>query len=185
MRTDTVWSDAAQQTCYRALLQATARPASVHRVSSGEQPAWMLVAATLLDGAVTLADPDHLLPAEHFPFIGAQAVSAETANYILADGSRVPAFQPMLGTLDQPHLGATVLVVVAGLGDGPLCLECQGPGIPDQRNLRLSGLDPGWISARTQWTRRFPMGVDLLLADDQHVAALTRTTRTTQILGGV
>ena len=182
MRTDTVWSDAAQQTCYRALLQATARPGTVHHLASGDQPAWMLVASTLLDGAVTLADPDHLLAAEHWPFIGAQSVSAETAQYIIADGSRPPSFQPTLGTLDQPHLGATVLVVVAGLGDGPLKVECHGPGIPDQRDLRLSGLDPGWISARNQWTRRFPMGVDLLLADDQHVAALPRTTR---ILGGV
>lgn len=182
MRTDTLWSENAQQTCYRALLQATARPASVRHVSSGEQPAWMLVAATLLDGAVTLADPDHLLAAEHWPFIGAQSVSADTAHYILADGSRPPTFQPTLGTLDQPHLGATVLVVVAGLGDGPLHVHCQGPGIPNQRNLRLSGLDPGWISARNGWTRRFPMGVDLLLADDQHVAALPRTTR---IEGGI
>lgn len=185
MRTDTVWSDAAQQTCCRALLQATARPGTVHHLASGDQPAWMLVAATLLDGAVTLADPDHLLAAEHWPFIGAQQVSTETAAYILADGSRAPSFQPALGTLDQPHLGATVLVVVAGLGDGPLHVECQGPGIPHQHNLRLSGLDPGWISARNQWTRRFPMGVDLLLADDQHVAALPRTTRTTHITGGV
>lgn len=185
MRTDTVWSDAAQQTCYRTLLQATARPATVHRLSSGDKPAWMLVAATLLDGAVTLADPDHLLASEYWPFFGAQPVSTEDAAYILADGSRAPAIQPALGTLDQPHLGATVLVVVAGIGDGPLYVECQGPGIPQRRNLHLSGLDPGWISARNQWTRRFPMGVDLLLADDQHVTALPRTTRATQITGGV
>ncbi len=182
MRTDTVWNEGAQQTCYRALLQATARPASVHQLSSGEQPAWMLVAATLLDGAVTLADPDHLLASEHWPFIGAQRGTAETANYILADGSRPPEFHPHLGTLDQPHLGATVLVMVAGLGDGPLVLECQGPGIPQHRDLRVLGLDPAWITLRNQWTRRFPMGVDLLLADDHHVAALPRTTR---IVGGV
>ena len=43
-------------------------------------------------------------------------------------------------------------------------------------------LDPAWITLRNQWTRRFPMGVDLLLADDHHVAALPRTTR---IVGGV
>ena len=138
--------------------------------------------ATLLDGAVTLADPDHLLAAEHWPFLGAPSVSVDTANYIIADGRRPPVFQPMLGTLDQPHLGATVLVVVAALGEGPLHVHCEGPGIPDQRDLCVSGLDPDWIRARNQWTRRFPMGVDLVLVDDHQVAALPRTTRTSSLM---
>jgi len=182
MRTDTVWSETSQQTCYRALLQAVARPATIQRLEPGDQPAWMLVAATLLDGAVTLADPDHLLATEHWPFIGATKVEPTEAAYIIADGSRPPHFTPQLGTLEQPHLGATILVVVAGLGDGPLCLDARGPGIASTQPLSVLGLDPGWISARNGWARRFPRGVDLLLADHLNVAALPRTTR---LEGGV
>ncbi len=182
MHAETVWCESTQQTCYRVLLQATARPASVHALAAGDAPAWLLVAATLLDGAVTLADPDHLVAADQWPFLAAHPVAAETASYILADGCRAPAYQPQLGTLEQPHLGATVLVVVAALGAGPLTLSCQGPGIPRQHELRVHGLDPAWIGLRNHWTRRFPTGVDLLLVDDHQVAALPRTTR---ISGGV
>lgn len=182
MRTDTIWNDGTQQVCYRALLQAMARPATVHRLSAGERPAWVLVAATLLDGAVTLADPDHLLSQEDWNFLQVTPAPVEQAAYVLADGSRPPRFTPALGTLDQPHLGATVLLVVACIGSGPLGLEAEGPGIPQHRRLDLLGLDPAWVTARNRWTARFPLGVDLLLADDERVAALPRTTR---IEGGV
>lgn len=182
MRTDTIWSDQAQQACYRALLQAMARPATVHALDADERPAWLLVAATLLDGAVTMADPDHLLDGDDLTFLQSAARPEDEAGYIIADGSRPPRFTPTLGTLDQPHLGATVLVVVARIGNGPLTFEAEGPGIAQRHGLALLGLDPHWITLRNQWTARFPLGVDLLLADDARVTALPRTTR---IHGGV
>lgn len=182
MRADTIWSDTAQQACYRTLLQAMARPATVHRLAAGDRPAWLLVAATLIDGAVTLADPDRLLSGDDWAFLQAAPADVAEAAYVLADGSRAPHFSPTLGTLDQPHLGATVLVVVAHVGDGPLHLDADGPGIPARRRLDLLGLDPAWITARNRWTAPFPLGVDLLLADDERIAALPRTTR---IEGGV
>lgn len=182
MRTDSVWSETAQQTCYRALLQAMARPLTVQAVDGGERPGWLLVAATLLDGSVGMADPDHLVALEDLAFLQASPMPAERAGYLIADGSRAPRFTPTLGTLEQPHLGATVVVVVAGLGRGPGRLTGEGPGIPHQRTLDVLGLDPAWISARNRWTARFPLGVDLLLADDHQVAAIPRTTR---IEGGV
>lgn len=182
MRVESIWNDTAQQACYRALLQAMARPTTVHHLAAGDRPAWLLVAATLLDGAVTLADPDRLLSADDHAFLQAESAPVEQAGYVLADGSRPPRITPTLGTLDQPHLGATVLVVVARVGDGPLHLEADGPGIPSRGRLALLGLDPAWITARNRWTARFPLGVDLLLADDERVAAIPRTTR---VEGGV
>jgi len=62
------------------------------------------------------------------------------------------------------------------LTDGtPLTLT--GPGIAAQAGLSPSGLAPAWLDARARWCADFPMGVDLVLADQTRLAVLPRTTK--------
>jgi alpha-D-ribose 1-methylphosphonate 5-triphosphate synthase subunit PhnH len=59
--------------------------------------------------------------------------------------------------------------------DGP-CWQLSGPGIRQSRRIRIGGLDGSWLNARNNWCSGFPLGVDLILTDQQHCLALPRTT---------
>jgi alpha-D-ribose 1-methylphosphonate 5-triphosphate synthase subunit PhnH len=109
--------------------------------------------------------------------------ASEHARYVAVDGHRAPDFQPELGSLESPEFGATLLIGVNSLGDGELSLELVGPGIDGQRNIRLAGLHPDWLTRRADWVGSFPLGVDLLLSDAHRIVALPRTTRI-RISGG-
>jgi alpha-D-ribose 1-methylphosphonate 5-triphosphate synthase subunit PhnH len=95
----------------------------------------------------------------------------------VADGHRAPDFQPMLGSLESPEFGATVLVKIDCVGEGALTLELAGPGVDGRRTLCLAGLHPDWLTRRADWVGGFPLGVDLLLSDATRIVALPRTTR--------
>lgn len=182
MTTPTWWQPTAQQTAFRAVLDGFARPGTVVPLGDAQAPAPVVLLATLLDESVTLADPHALLSADHRRVIGAPEAPPAQARFVLLDGREpaAAALQPALGTLASPELGATLVLLVNGLAEGP-GLTLRGPGIADQRALQATGLHPSWLTRRATWVNAFPLGVDLVLAAPRAVAALPRTTRVTHV----
>lgn len=176
---DSVWSPLYQQRAFRALMTAFSFPGRRQPLplcSDATGPT--RIAAVLCDNEVSLADPDQLIQPADIRRLGIREAGPESAEFIIADGSRAPTFEPALGSLAEPEQGATLIVRVASLessNDFPLMLE--GPGIQDTQALAVSGLNSQWLAERTRWNRNFPMGVDLILVDDTQVVALPRTTR--------
>lgn len=174
------WDPLGQQRAFRRLLDAFARPGEVTELP-GRPPAtaWLQALAMLCDREVSLADPAGLLAPEERRFLQARDAAPNDARFVLLDG-RAPVpegFSPCLGSLTSPERGATLVLVCAGIGQGPARLSVSGPGVPGRRLLCLAGLDGSWLDRRARWVSRFPVGVDLLLADAGRVAALPRTTR--------
>jgi alpha-D-ribose 1-methylphosphonate 5-triphosphate synthase subunit PhnH len=174
-----IWQADTQQQNYRKLLEAMSRPGSVHALQGLDTAsnAYIAVLATLLDGSVTLADPHDLLQTSDWPLLQTERVDAETADYLLCDGTRSPGFLPKLGTLPSPEASATLVLAVESLTSGDLGLTLTGPGINGQSSCQLTGLDSTWLVEREQWICGFPLGVDLILVDRTQVMAIPRTTR--------
>lgn len=173
-----LWHAAFQQRVYRVLLEAFSYPGRTLPLPPGANPPVLALTATLVDAGVTLADPDGLLRGDDRSRLGACMGRPEKAHFIVTDGARAPSFAPSLGTLDAPDLGATLVLQVASLREGRR-LDLAGPGIARAASLSVWGLHPAWIDTRSDWNSAFPLGVDWLLCDDRHVAALPRTTRIT------
>ncbi len=179
MTIDPIWSPDTQQRVFRRLFNAMASPATIWTLADVLQaePAWKAVLAVLADGMVALSDPHGMLDDRMRQFSQAVVGSPENAAYIVADGRRGPQFEPALGTLESPEQGATILLIATRLGAEGLCVTCTGPGIETRRRLCVQGLDPQWLERRRRWNKCFPLGVDYLIADDERIAALPRTTR--------
>lgn len=176
---DRIWQPANQQGVFRALMEAMARPGQIESLApwTGGDRASRAVLATLLDAEVSLFDRHQLLDASDWPLMQAREAAAEQADYLLCDAARAPDFQPALGTLTSPDEAATLVLVVAGLGCGDLEMTLSGPGVHGRQRLAVEGLALSWLSARADWVAAFPLGVDLILADDHAVVGLPRTTR--------
>jgi alpha-D-ribose 1-methylphosphonate 5-triphosphate synthase subunit PhnH len=181
----------AAQACFRALMEASARPGQVYRLS-GERAQAVVPPVPLSRGAgalaLTLLDQDTPvwldapLCAEDVtywlrfhtraPIVGDPQ---RAAFAILADSERAPPFDAFsLGTLDYPDRAATLILQVDSLGEGrPLVLT--GPGIKDRSTLRATPL-PADLPQRLAANRAlFPRGIDLLMVAEESVAALPRS----------
>lgn len=180
IRVPRVFGPSCRQRVFRRLLDATARPGTLAVLADelDGAPAWLAVLSVFVDRAVTFADPQGLLDARERAFLPHRTAPAERAGWLLLDGRLppLPRFVPMLGTLEEPERGATLVLRIHALGAGrPLFLE--GPGIDGRRAVAVEGLDPGWLAARREWCAFFPRGVDLVLADREQALVLPRTTR--------
>lgn len=178
------WQAATQQRVFRQLLNTFAYPGRIETLDVTDRhaerdktEALLFVLAVLLDGAVTLADPDGLVGEDDWRRLEVRREPPECAHFVVARGAAVPAFNPTIGSLENPEHGATVILAVERIGEGG-SLWLSGPGIAEERvELRVAGLDPAWLAKRERWNAGFPMGIDLVLVDAARVAALPRTTR--------
>lgn len=113
---------------------------------------------------------------------GARIVdSAADALFCVASGpSSVPSFDILnVGTDEEPHLSATVIIEVAQTGR--TCdVVATGPGIDGSRAWDGTGVPLRFLEARRRSTQTFPRGVDVLLAGGGAVRGLPRTTILTE-----
>ena len=110
---------------------------------------------------------------------GARRADAAAADFILADPGTLPPLASLaLGTDEAPHLSATVVLDVRGCA-GTARFTARGPGINGTATLAAPWATDGFTEAWRRNTGLFPRGVDLLLVNDDTVAALPRTTRLT------
>lgn len=167
-----------QQLNFKALMNAFAYPGSIQNLH-GQSPALEQVLATLIDGEVTLADPDDMLNGDVRMRLEARMATPESANFIVCLGNRQPAFQPLLGTLEEPEKGATLVVQVQGFDAtaAALKLTLTGPGIQKENTLNVAALNEAWLQSRAFWNAAFPTGVDFILVSENHLVAWPRTTQ--------
>ncbi len=166
------WGAPRQQTVFRQLMRAFSFPGRIQTLTEGEALTQTL--ATLVDRETTLADPQNWLDALTLKRLQARMTAPELAQFIVADGSVPPVFEPCLGTLESPEQGATILLRVSAFGKGS-AWQLSGPGIAATQALAIAGLDPTWLERRQVWNEGFPLGVDLILIDVHSVVALPRT----------
>lgn len=180
----------AAQTVFRALMDAMARPGSIHIVPDvTAPPAPLIASASAL--IATLADADTpvwLDPAlTKSPAVrdwivfhtGAPITThqSEAAFAVVAAPEKLSALNGFaLGSQEFPDRSTTVILQVTTLAEGaPLTLE--GPGI---KGRALLSPDPMPQHFARQWAanrQAFPRGIDLILAAPGCVAALPRSTR--------
>lgn len=181
-----IWQPLNQQKGFRGLLDAMSYPGRVVDLAEplAGSRAELGVLACLVDEAVAFADPTNRLTDRERGMLGAPCIPFEKADFVVHNGALPPPadFEPRLGDLYRPDRGATLILCGERLGEGPLVLRLEGPGVETFTELRLTGFDRAWIDRRAQWVSNFPIGVDLFLCDAQRVVGLPRTCRVKLIL---
>ncbi len=188
------------QCTYRKLVNAMAFPGTVGdlapyaaKISDGCGVSLMplLLGLTLLDAEVSFSlyagteDAASASARALSEMTGSPAVpNGAPASYLFVLGAETPvsaAFAAApIGTLENPHRGATILLEVTAFGETGIDLGLTGPGIADSHALVVDRA-PEWIEVRREKNREYPLGVDLILYDSEgHIVGLPRTTKLEQ-----
>lgn len=172
---------AGAQGCFRAVLDAMARPGTIREAGAGLEPPPPLCPAA---GAVLLTVADHDTPlwldsglGEARGWIafhcGTSFTAPEASAFLLA------LDLPGLGALRQgsdeaPEESATVILQLPALGTGTR-YRLSGPGLPGPALFAADGLPRDFAERWADNRSRFPCGVDLILCAGARLAALPRT----------
>jgi alpha-D-ribose 1-methylphosphonate 5-triphosphate synthase subunit PhnH len=185
------------QSHFRALLDCTARPGTVNRLSPvqidpplGLNAATALIAFALLDSNSSFATVNMSHGESGYLASNTNAALREIdhAHFIFASGGESPDFLESAdcGTLLYPDTAATVILQIGHAGVEPvpkgLKLSLEGPGVDGTATLFVQGLNADLLLALQARNAEFPLGLDTILTfvDESGtpcVAALPRTTR--------
>ena len=169
------------QRCFRALLDAMARPGQVHRLTGVTPPAPMSPAAAaallcLADHETSLFVPADLRAVRDWVAFHAGAPFAaqpDDASFVYT--SVLPPLSTLRpGTHEVPESSATLVLDVAALGSGRTW-HLSGPGLREIATLRVAGLPDDFAALWASNRRLFPCGIDLILCAKDQIAALPRT----------
>lgn len=170
------------QRCFRAVLDAMARPGAIHDVPPGLQPPSSLDAATaavlltLVDNETPLWLAADFAPARDWLLFhcGAACVAqASAAAFVLSRA--LPDFTDLrAGSHEAPEESATVILQITRLGSGRR-YRLRGPGLRSEAVLAADGLPAGFPMAWARNHRQFPRGIDLILCAGTRLAALPRS----------
>ncbi len=165
---------------FRALLEAMARPGTIHHLTGAQPPTPVSVAAGVALLTLTDADtPLHLAGAADRPELrdwiafhtGAPLVPAGAARFVLGTWADLqPLGRFAVGEAEYPDRSATLIVELPELGNHGPCLT--GPGIETAIQLNLPEA-AAFVANRAL----FPLGFDCLFTCGDRLAALPRSTR--------
>ncbi len=185
---------------YRLLLDAMARPGTVHllpRMSLTAPPA-ITEAAALVGFALLNADVSFYADGEAADVVtqylvvntAATPESPGNADFVFAAGTASEALVADMkkGSLPYPDEGATLVASVEalasevqglGLLSSPyLTLTLEGPGIAGKKTFFVSGLGSELVAGLQTCNQEFPLGIDLILTDPGHrIACIPRSSR--------
>ena len=169
------------QSCFRAVLDAMARPGTIHQVSAPSDPPPPLGRATAA-AVLTLVDQDTPLWLDNAAedardwisfHCGAPSAPLEQAPFALALRP-LPLQRLHAGSDDAPETGATLILQLAALGAGQR-FRLSGPGLKGPSQFQAEGLPPGFAADWAANHALFPRGIDLVLCAGDRVAAFPRT----------
>lgn len=180
------------QAAFRAVLEALSRPGQhmaigrpVKGLALGPAMAHLLLALTDDNTPVWWQQPGSGATEWLRFHTGASVAAApgDVAFAVIGDVGTMPALHLFAaGSAESPEHGATLLIEVPSLSEGP-AVEWHGPGIRDKQTVRLAGLP---ASFWTQWQANhaaFPQGVDIVFTCADAVLGLPRTTRVRRLEG--
>jgi alpha-D-ribose 1-methylphosphonate 5-triphosphate synthase subunit PhnH len=181
------------QATFRGVLDATARPGTITQLrASLAAPKPLATAAAAI--ALTLCDQDTPIWLDRplrssadvtgwlrFHTGGRIIDEPDFAAFAFVSAPReMPPFaQFNLGTSDYPDRSTTIVLQVGDFRAGPN-LVLSGPGIRGERNVRASPLPDDFVVQLAANRRRFPCGIDLLLATETQMMALPRSLHVTR-----
>jgi alpha-D-ribose 1-methylphosphonate 5-triphosphate synthase subunit PhnH len=178
------------QTVFRAVMDAMARPGRIVQLPDlTAPPAPLMPAAAAV--ALTLCDND--TPVWLDPALAAsRAVRGWLGFHAAAPVAQVPAEAHFVlvahpaeliaidnfaqGTQEYPDRSATLIFQLDSLFSGQK-LRLEGPGIEAFATLAPAPMPRHFVEQWKGNRRRFPRGVDLVLAAPEGIACLPRTTR--------
>ena len=178
------------QTTFRSVMDALARPGSVHCIASasGTPPGVMrgtaAIALTLFDHDTPLwLDPRMSEAPEVEKWLkfhtGAPVVSDPSicSFALIGNAAELPALDRFsFGSNEYPDRSTTLILQVESLTLG-LALELRGPGIDGSAVLQAA-IRPTDLVERLQINQTlFPRGIDVVLVADDAIVAIPRTTR--------
>lgn len=167
------------QSCFRAILDAMARPGQVHTVGSVPAPPGLCDAAAAV--LLTLADhetgvwldPNAAAADAWIRFhTGAPSVTADRATFSVALSLPDLAELPN-GSDEMPETSATLILQVDSLSGGQRFI-LEGPGLRTPAVLSVEGLPPDFATIWQRNHARFPCGIDLILCAGNTLTALPR-----------
>jgi alpha-D-ribose 1-methylphosphonate 5-triphosphate synthase subunit PhnH len=173
---------AGAQSCFRAVLDAMARPGRIRDAGADLIPPTPLAPAT---AAVLLTLLDYDTPL----WLDEAAAAARTWIGFHCGAPIVPAIAacsfalalalPALATLpagshESPESAATLILQVKALGRGRT-YRLSGPGLRAPALLSVDGLPAGFADAWQDNHALFPRGVDIVLCAGTSLAALPRS----------
>lgn len=167
---------------FRAIMEAMARPGTLHDIGGARAPAPLSVAAGT--ALLTLCDPDtpvHLAGSTDRPevrdwiafHIGAPVCGPDGCHFALGAWDDLqPLGRFPVGTTEYPDRSATLIVEMPELA--AIGARLRGPGIRDVAALSLPE-----TAAFADNHRLFPLGLDFLFTCGSRLAALPRSTKVT------
>lgn len=170
------------QACFRAVLDAMARPGRVCPSGGGLipppplAPATAAVLLTLLDYDTPVWLDDAAAAARGWIAFhcGAAVVAQPEACSFAVALSLPPLSSFPAGTHEAPEQSATLILQVDALGSGR-AYRLMGPGLREPTLLRANGLPPGFASAWQANHALYPCGMDIVLCAGTSLAALPRS----------
>lgn len=178
------------QCTFRSVMDAMARPGSVHRITapSGAPAAMMRGTAAI---ALTLLDHDTPVwldqrmagttdVAKWLKFHTSAPVVADSSISsfaLIGDPQALPSLDRFaFGSSEYPDRSTTLILQVESLAQGP-AFELRGPGIDGTTMLQAS-IEPNDLFERLAINASlFPRGIDIVLVHDDAIVAIPRTTR--------
>ena len=169
------------QACFRALLDAMARPGRIAQVTCGTPPAPLGVAAgaailTLIDHETPLwLDPAAAAAKDWIAFHSGAPIVSDPAACAFALSLGLPDLTLFsAGTHEEPETSATIICQVASLETGRT-FRLSGPGLREPVSLTAAGLPDNFIWIWRRNRALFPRGIDLILCAGRQLTALPRT----------
>jgi alpha-D-ribose 1-methylphosphonate 5-triphosphate synthase subunit PhnH len=178
------------QSTFRSVMDAMARPGSVHRIAVAVgTPAPMMrgtaaVALTLFDHDTPVwLDPAMSETSNVTKWLkfhtGAPVVAESSVCHfaLIGDAQALPALDRFaFGSNEYPDRSTTLILQVESLTQGVAC-ELRGPGIDGVASLTATIRPADLFERLAVNAALFPRGIDVVLVADDAIVALPRTTR--------
>lgn len=177
------------QSTFKAVMDAMARPGSIHEIKAVATPPAPMGRAA---GAIAFALCDHdtlvyLTPAmieagiqTWLAFHSGALVTGERSESAFAfveAGVPLPPLSTFAaGSQEYPDRSTTIVFELASLTDG-LAFVLEGPGINGSLEITPAGLPPHFESMWAENNALYPRGVDLVFAAGNRILCLPRTVK--------
>lgn len=172
---------------FRAVASAMARPGAIHQVHARPPapaqlaPACAALCLALLDMDTPLWMQNHIpVVAEYLRFHCGCPLTPHSRNASfalitnLASPPDVSVFNP--GSTEYPDDSATLFIQVPSLSNAA-GVQLSGPGLREPLRLDAAGVSAAYWRGLQASRAGFPLGVDIIFACGEHIAALPRTTQ--------